>query len=277
MKHLDLSQYRAGSIEAELALKINEVVVEINNSNAIIGCILNREIKKENKLDDSLGCNTLPEECKDCVMARETGHAVCSKHFYERQKHPLPEKKDISEKYSELIMSVGNKYEGETRHQTALKYIQRAENNYPTDQEHTLPEEMVETCLCGKCSKKSEEPIPEDKPQDYANKSPYRIEDCPIDYPKYTIKAKIHNHINGTAGCGECQKKQFIVKGINDLPKGENQGENRTRYDGIGACEVETKQEKVDELIEKYTNFSTGSSDAKSMFQAFLNEYKLIQ
>ena len=29
--------------------------------------------------------------------------------------------------YDELIMAVGNKYPGETRHQTALRYIQRAE------------------------------------------------------------------------------------------------------------------------------------------------------
>ena len=32
-----------------------------------------------------------------------------------------------SKKYAELLMSVGNKYEGETRHQTALRYIREAE------------------------------------------------------------------------------------------------------------------------------------------------------
>lgn len=31
------------------------------------------------------------------------------------------------EKYHELIMAVGNKYEGETRHETALRYIKQAE------------------------------------------------------------------------------------------------------------------------------------------------------
>ena len=30
-------------------------------------------------------------------------------------------------KYNELLLAVGNKYEGETRHQTALRYIQNAE------------------------------------------------------------------------------------------------------------------------------------------------------
>jgi len=35
----------------------------------------------------------------------------------------------VEEKYQELIMAVEKKYEGETRHETALKYIKRAENN----------------------------------------------------------------------------------------------------------------------------------------------------
>lgn len=35
--------------------------------------------------------------------------------------------KSIIKKYNELIMSVGNKYKNETRHQTALRYIKQAE------------------------------------------------------------------------------------------------------------------------------------------------------
>ena len=35
--------------------------------------------------------------------------------------------------YSELIMAVGNKYPGESRHATALRYIQKAEA--PTNQQ----------------------------------------------------------------------------------------------------------------------------------------------
>lgn len=34
---------------------------------------------------------------------------------------------DLRAKYDELIMAVGNKYPNETRHQTALRYIQQAE------------------------------------------------------------------------------------------------------------------------------------------------------
>lgn len=36
---------------------------------------------------------------------------------------------DISVKYNELIFAVGNKYPNETRHETALKYIRRAEKS----------------------------------------------------------------------------------------------------------------------------------------------------
>jgi hypothetical protein len=35
---------------------------------------------------------------------------------------------EIENKYQELIMAVGNKYSGETRHQTALRYIKNAES-----------------------------------------------------------------------------------------------------------------------------------------------------
>lgn len=34
---------------------------------------------------------------------------------------------DVREKYNELVMAVGNKFEGETRHETALRYIRNAE------------------------------------------------------------------------------------------------------------------------------------------------------
>jgi hypothetical protein len=35
----------------------------------------------------------------------------------------------VGDKYNELIMAVGNKYKGETRHQTALRYIKMAEES----------------------------------------------------------------------------------------------------------------------------------------------------
>lgn len=35
----------------------------------------------------------------------------------------------VDAQYNELIMAVASKYEGETRHQTALRYINQAETN----------------------------------------------------------------------------------------------------------------------------------------------------
>ena len=43
----------------------------------------------------------------------------------------LDELEALREQYHELLFAVGNKYEGETRHQTALKYIHRAEAGDP--------------------------------------------------------------------------------------------------------------------------------------------------
>lgn len=50
---------------------------------------------------------------------------------------PLVEEiKVLKDKYHELIMAVGNKYEGETRHETAKRYIQEAEK----------PNDIAKTC-----------------------------------------------------------------------------------------------------------------------------------
>jgi len=43
---------------------------------------------------------------------------------------------EAREPYNELIMAVGNKYAGETRHETALRYIRQAEA--PTENTATL-------------------------------------------------------------------------------------------------------------------------------------------
>ena len=41
----------------------------------------------------------------------------------------VSEERGVKEKYQELIMAVETKYEGESRHETALKYIRSAEKN----------------------------------------------------------------------------------------------------------------------------------------------------
>lgn len=44
----------------------------------------------------------------------------------------MTQRERVEKLYEELIMAVGNKYKGETRHQTALRYIQQAESNIDT-------------------------------------------------------------------------------------------------------------------------------------------------
>lgn len=46
--------------------------------------------------------------------------------YYERNRQERHA--ELERKYNELIMAVGNKYPGETRHQTALRYIQERES-----------------------------------------------------------------------------------------------------------------------------------------------------
>jgi len=47
------------------------------------------------------------------------------------------EKKEL-EKYNELIFAVGNKYQGETRHETALRYIKQAEQGSGEEQAKSI-------------------------------------------------------------------------------------------------------------------------------------------
>ena len=59
---------------------------------------------------------------ESCVLSREGEEAPKS------ELQTLRDERDrLRRDYDELIMAVGNKYPGETRHQTALRYIQRAE------------------------------------------------------------------------------------------------------------------------------------------------------
>ena len=65
---------------------------------------------------------------------------TCSKHNYTGINSPCPDCglveagvmqkiTDLEEKYNELIYAVATKYPNETRHQTALKYIKKAEQD----------------------------------------------------------------------------------------------------------------------------------------------------
>ena len=59
---------------------------------------------------------------ESCILSREGEEAPKS------ELQTLRDERDrLLHDYHELIMAVETKYPGETRHQTALKYIQRAE------------------------------------------------------------------------------------------------------------------------------------------------------
>ena len=63
---------------------------------------------------------------------QEIADEVLKRHIETCPKHPVAvlrkRVEELREQYDELIMSVGNKYPNETRHLTALRYIQQAEN-----------------------------------------------------------------------------------------------------------------------------------------------------
>ena len=62
-------------------------------------------------------------------------------HLY---KYPPQRKPLTDELYNELLFAVGSKYPDETRHQTALRYIKRAEmrSASPAKAAHNIKEEM---------------------------------------------------------------------------------------------------------------------------------------
>ncbi len=61
-------------------------------------------------------CNPLAPAEKQNLSAWEDGYASGMRRLHE-----------VEGRYHELLYAVGNKYEGESRHQTALRYIQQSE------------------------------------------------------------------------------------------------------------------------------------------------------
>ena len=59
------------------------------------------------------------------------GSNILTDHISKCEKHPMSKLKKkydkISEKYNELLMNVGRKFPGESRHETALRYIKDKE------------------------------------------------------------------------------------------------------------------------------------------------------
>lgn len=72
---------------------------------------------KRNSLKDSF-----PKHIEDPILLDTIIDEVQSLLDEQKQEHEK-QLREIREKYQELIVEVHNKYEGETRHQTALRYI----------------------------------------------------------------------------------------------------------------------------------------------------------
>lgn len=68
-------------------------------------------------------CRARDKHSNDCRCMCKEGINLIS--FI--QKSIQQAREEAREPYHELILAVGNKYEGETRHETALRYIRQAE------------------------------------------------------------------------------------------------------------------------------------------------------
>jgi hypothetical protein len=92
------------------------------------------------KPTDPITCNfdNLDKESKDKIIEE----LKKPQSIMVRSNKPSGHVEDYKKLYSELIMAVEGKYEGETRHQTALRYIKETEN--PTDSpENERPAKIV--------------------------------------------------------------------------------------------------------------------------------------
>lgn len=76
-----------------------------------------------------------------CKWLKEKAEAIAKEHVFLKADYlsedflsdisgllELTEEQTLEEKYDELILAVGNKFQDETRHETALRYIIQAEN-----------------------------------------------------------------------------------------------------------------------------------------------------
>jgi hypothetical protein len=80
-------------------------------------------------LDEQIADIIVPHNQYIDAVWRGEHEMYAKPHTYEKIADLIAQEVKIArEPYNELIMAVGNKYEGETRHQTALRYIKEAEN-----------------------------------------------------------------------------------------------------------------------------------------------------
>jgi len=130
-----LDQYQNGStVVSNIADKLDEVIDVLNQQEEkhLSFCKCEECRPDVHKIFNQQGEGEFTEaklkeltkgmfNCEKCGKRGSLFNGLCEKCY-------PPEQEDISKKYYELIMAVGNKYPGETRHQTALRYIRQAEH-----------------------------------------------------------------------------------------------------------------------------------------------------
>ena len=73
-----------------------------------------------------------PDKCPHCGAPKIGSYYTCCTHENDRFPGPICRERaahaETKKQYMELIMAVARKFDGETRHQTALRYINHAED-----------------------------------------------------------------------------------------------------------------------------------------------------
>ena len=104
--------------EWEKSIQILDVKLEGLFNDAVRQCL--RFVRKEQTEEEMKSeLKSLNSEGLEHIRRALSSHTTYWKERVENEQR----------KYNELLLAVGNKYEGETRHQTALRYIQNAETS----------------------------------------------------------------------------------------------------------------------------------------------------
>jgi len=109
--------------EATCACWLGDPGATGGSSDAREACAIHGLRAEVYRLQNALAAATTAREAAE----RERDHARQSAAGRERI---WEERADVAAKYQELLTAVGNKYQGESRHETALRYIQQAETHF---------------------------------------------------------------------------------------------------------------------------------------------------
>lgn len=119
--------------------------------------LLNRELfesavaelaRKHNVAVENLTEKQLADALKQAIECGDFQRYICEGSHrqavvyipFAREQELLGKIKELEEKYHELLFAVAKKYEGEDRHETALRYIREREEESSTSERETTRE-----------------------------------------------------------------------------------------------------------------------------------------